>query len=148
MVSRAVAWLNGHLVDAEAPQIMLRDHGFTVGDGVFESVSLGPAGPFALTRHLRRLGHSALGLGLAEPDEALVRDAVSQVVRAWREQAGDDAAAIRITWTRGRAAPARPGPPPTSRAPSPCSPPPRALTLPRDCGAPPGRGTSAARSPV
>lgn len=112
MVSRAVAWLNGHLVDAEAPQIMLRDHGFTVGDGVFESVSLGPAGPFALTRHLRRLGHSALGLGLAEPDEALVRDAVSQVVRAWREQAGDDAAAIRITWTPGPggAGSARPSP--------------------------------------
>lgn len=43
MDDRAIAWLNGRLVDADAPQITLRDHGFTVGDGVFESVNLTPA---------------------------------------------------------------------------------------------------------
>ena len=45
------------------------DHGFTVGDGVFEAVKVVDGRPFALTRHLARLARSAAGLGLPALDD-------------------------------------------------------------------------------
>ena len=63
------AWVNGQLLaDPTAPALPVTDHGFTVGDGVFEAVKVVDGRPFALTRHLDRLAASARGLGLADPD--------------------------------------------------------------------------------
>ncbi|HET6262570.1 MAG TPA: 4-amino-4-deoxychorismate lyase, partial [Chloroflexia bacterium] len=53
------AWCNGSLIPADAPAIAVLDHGFTVGDGVFEAIKVVDGVPFALTRHLDRLGRSA-----------------------------------------------------------------------------------------
>ncbi|MEJ7743252.1 MAG: aminotransferase class IV [Nocardioidaceae bacterium] len=50
-----IAWCNGALIDPEAPAVSVLDHGFTVGDGVFEAVKVVDNQPFALTRHLDRL---------------------------------------------------------------------------------------------
>ena len=62
------AWVNGRLLDDPgAPALPVSDHGFTVGDGVFESVKVVSGTPFALTRHLDRLAVSAAGLGLPVP---------------------------------------------------------------------------------
>ena len=36
----------------------MRDHGLTVGDGVFETMKVVDGVPFALTRHLARLQQS------------------------------------------------------------------------------------------
>ncbi|MFP5253957.1 MAG: 4-amino-4-deoxychorismate lyase, partial [Actinomycetes bacterium] len=47
------AWVDGRLLDDPAePALRVSDHGFTVGDGVFESVKVVSGRPFALTRHL------------------------------------------------------------------------------------------------
>src|SRR3546814_18313027 len=72
------AWVNGRILDNPAdPAITVSDHGFTVGDGVFEAVKVVDGQPFALTRHLDRLAVSARGLGLPAVDDALVRQAVA-----------------------------------------------------------------------
>jgi branched-chain amino acid aminotransferase len=91
------AWCNGSFVEPDSPAIAVLDHGFTVGDGVFEAIKVVDDVPFALTRHLQRLQRSAVGLGLPEPDEPLVRKAVDEVL-----QAGDVALGrIRMTYTAG-----------------------------------------------
>ena len=56
------AWIDGHLLpDPTAPAVSVTDHGLTVGDGVFEAVKVVGGLPFALDRHLERLGRSASG---------------------------------------------------------------------------------------
>jgi branched-chain amino acid aminotransferase len=89
-------WLNGSLVDQDGPVLRADDHGITVGDGVFETLKVIDGQPFALTRHLRRLGASAAGLGMAV-DADLVRRAVAEVLAVDTY----DKARLRITITGG-----------------------------------------------
>lgn len=91
------AWCNGDLVDPQAPALSVLDHGVTVGDGVFEAVKVVNDAPFALTRHLRRLTRSARGLGLPEPDQDMVR----QAVKATTADQSLELGLIRITYTAG-----------------------------------------------
>ncbi|WP_110205678.1 aminotransferase class IV [Nocardioides daejeonensis] len=94
------AWLDGHLLDdPEAPAISLTDHGFTVGDGVFEAVKVVDSQPFALTRHLERLARCAAALGLPPVDAAEVRGGVAAVLAGQELPLGR----LRITYTAGRA---------------------------------------------
>ncbi len=94
------AWVNGSLLgDADVPAIRVTDHGFTVGDGVFEAVKILEGKPFALTRHLERFARSAQGLGLPEPDLDLVRSGVAAVLAAEALPLGR----LRITYTGGSA---------------------------------------------
>lgn len=90
----------GALADAADARVSVLDHGFTVADGVFETLKVTDAGPFALTRHLRRLASSARALGLVEPDDAVVRAAVSEVVSANRDAIAG-LGRLRITYTGG-----------------------------------------------
>ncbi len=92
-------WLNGDMVEPDAARVSVFDHGFTVGDGVFETTKVVGGRPFALTRHLDRLAASAAALGLAAPDPARVRDAVERVVA----QLGQNLGRVRITYTAGEA---------------------------------------------
>jgi branched-chain amino acid aminotransferase len=92
--------VNGRIVDADDGSVSAMDHSLVVGDGVFETLKVvnGPDGPvpFALTRHLERLRHSADGLGMQSADEDRVRAALAEVIVA------DPAAGrIRITWSSG-----------------------------------------------
>ena len=94
------AWLNGDLLtDPTQGAVAVTDHGFTVGDGVFEAVKTLAGRPFALTRHLQRLERSAAGLGLPAPD----LDAVRRGVEAVLEGEGQDApiGRLRITYSAG-----------------------------------------------
>jgi branched-chain amino acid aminotransferase len=94
------AWVNGRLLnDPRGPAIGVTDHGFTVGDAVFEAVKVVDNEPFALTRHLERLATSARGLRLPDLDLGQVRRGVAEVL------AGQDLALgrIRITYTGGQA---------------------------------------------
>ena len=76
-------WVDGSLLaDPVAPALTVTDHGFTVGDGVFEAMKVVDGVPFALTRHLRRLARSAAALGLPEPDLGVLADAVAHVLAA------------------------------------------------------------------
>lgn len=122
-----VVWVDGSFVEPRERALSALDHGVTVGDGIFETCAVYGGQAFALTRHLRRLGRSAAGMGLPEPDEARIRDGVAQVLAA----AGESAGRLRVTVTGGfgplgsgredgaetvviAAGPASPGP--TSRA--------------------------------
>jgi branched-chain amino acid aminotransferase len=92
------AWVNGELrEDANAPLIAVTDHGFTVGDGVFEAIKVVDSQPFAVTRHLDRLMCSAEVLGLAPPDPQVVRDAIAVVLAEEPMNLGR----VRVTYTGG-----------------------------------------------
>lgn len=88
-------WVNGQLL-ADA-MVSAEDHGFTVGDGVFETVKTINGRPFALTRHLQRLRDSADGMQMPLPNFESVRDGVSQLLDANPFEVGR----LRITWTTG-----------------------------------------------
>ena len=92
-------YLNGRLTTLAAARISPMDHGFTVGDGVFESLITYGGAAFALRRHFQRLCHSASLMGLPVPDFENVRDAVHAVIAA----NGCHHSRLRITLTRGEA---------------------------------------------
>ena len=92
------AWVNGRLLeDPSAPAITVSDHGFTVGDGVFEAVKVVDGTPFALSRHLERLAFSARGMGLPAVDLDEVRRGVCAVLENQPLHLGR----LRITYTGG-----------------------------------------------
>lgn len=88
-------WINGEIVESASVSVL--DHGFTVGDGVFETIKTISGQPFALTRHLQRLKASAEGMSLPVPDESIVTKAVSQLLSSTPYEVGR----LRITWTAG-----------------------------------------------
>ncbi|GHJ38841.1 aminotransferase class IV [Streptomyces sp. TS71-3] len=90
-------WLDGALQDIASARVSVFDHGLTVGDGIFETVKSVEGRPFALNRHLDRLGRSARGLGLPEPDRDEVRRACTAVLDANPMPLGR----LRITYTGG-----------------------------------------------
>lgn len=92
------AWVNGRLLDdPNEPAVPITDHGFTVGDGVFEAIKVVDSRPFALDLHLDRLMSSAAGLGLPAPDLALVRSGIGTVL----SQESIPLGRLRITVTGG-----------------------------------------------
>ena len=92
--------VDGELIDAHAARVSVLDHGFTVADGVFETLKVSRDGAFALTRHLERLATSARALGLDEPDADIVRIAVDDVLTANAAEIGE-LGRLRITYTAG-----------------------------------------------
>jgi len=107
------AWFNGEITELDVPLVQLVDHGFTVGDGVFETMRTTPSGDaFALTRHVERLRRSAAGLGLVPPPADEVQVAVRAALAA---NSGLDLTygRVRVTYTSG------PGPLGSERGPGP-----------------------------
>ena len=90
----------GSLVSADEARVSVLDHGFTVGDGVFETLKVVDGTPFALTRHLRRLRTSAEGLGITPIPDVMIRSAVAELLAANAEAIGPFAR-LRITCTAG-----------------------------------------------
>ena len=90
-------WVDGALRDVERARVSPFDHGLLVGDGVFETLRVYGGRPFAWTRHLDRLEHSANGLGLPVPDRAVVQAAGTEVLEANALKE----ARLRITVTGG-----------------------------------------------
>jgi len=90
-------WVDGALRDVEHARVSPFDHGLLVGDGVFETLRVYGGRPFAWTRHLDRLEHSADGLGLPVPDRAVVQAAGAEVLEANALKE----ARLRITVTGG-----------------------------------------------
>ncbi len=93
----ALCYVNGSLVDERDASVSALDHGFVVGDGVFETVLLRSGRPFALRRHLERITRSAVGLGIEPPDAEELARATRDVVAA----SGLADGRIRITVTDG-----------------------------------------------
>lgn len=92
----------GGLVDADHARVSVLDHGFTVADGVFETLKVVDGAAFALTRHVDRLERSAAAMGLPAPDRAQVVTAVHETVEANAPVLGA-LGRLRITYTAGDA---------------------------------------------
>lgn len=108
-----ICWLNGALLPADDARIDPADRGYTLGDGVFETVRLAGGQPAHLPRHLRRLrdGAALLEIPLPWSDVAL---AAAFVATAAANGAPDGVA--RLTLSRGPAP--RGVLPPTSQRPT------------------------------
>jgi branched-chain amino acid aminotransferase len=92
--------INGQVVDVTQAQVSVFDHGFTVGDGVFETLKIDKGVVFALKRHLARLKRSAQIVGLPDPDEGLIRNQVDELL-AVDAPSVPALARLRITLTAG-----------------------------------------------
>lgn len=92
------SWINDELVPIVDSKISVLDHGFTVADGVFETLLVTNGQVFALDRHLARLAKSAAGLGLTVPDASLITSAISQLLDI---NPKTDFGRIRVTVTSG-----------------------------------------------
>lgn len=97
-MSKTICYVNGQLLDSETANISVFDHGFTVADGVFETLKFQSGQPFAVDRHIKRLRKSCDGLGIAFPDEQTLRKAIDAVSEANNQIAQGR---MRITVTSG-----------------------------------------------
>ncbi len=94
-------WVDGRIVGAGEPAIRPDDRGFTLGDGVFETMRLHRGRPHRLEAHLARLRNGASLIGLPpQPDDAALRAALDQAIAA----SGEDEGVVRLTVTRGPSA--------------------------------------------
>ncbi|MDH5510189.1 MAG: aminotransferase class IV [Nitrospinota bacterium] len=95
MVKQKVV-INGMVT--EDLRVPLDDRGFTVGDGLFETISLYGGSAFLLGGHIERMRQGAELIGLAMPvDEKKVAYAISDLARANNVTRG----VARLTVTRG-----------------------------------------------
>ncbi len=91
-------WIDGCLVDADLARIGTSDRGFTLGDGLFETMLWTGHQIRFLDDHLARLTKSADALGIALPVPIdVVKAGLAQLTDDTDEQIG----AIRLTLTRG-----------------------------------------------
>lgn len=75
-------WVDGRLVGAEEPAVLPLDHGFTVGDGAFETVKVADGVVFAADRHHDRMDRSLAGLGLPPLDRDRLQEGIDAVLGA------------------------------------------------------------------
>ncbi len=91
-------WINGELVLASTSGVPPNDHGFLLGDGVFDTLIVRNEKPIFLDRHLRRLRNGIDRLQIkGTPTDSELSTALSQLMAA--NNTAD--ARIRITVTPG-----------------------------------------------
>jgi branched-chain amino acid aminotransferase len=95
-----MVYLNGRILPRAEAHISPFDHGFTVGDGVFESLITYDGKPFGLREHWERLMKSAAALQLSGPTLENFHNAVTSIIEANRL----GTARLRVTLTGGEAA--------------------------------------------
>lgn len=90
-------WINGRIVSTVEARISPFDHGFLVGDGVFETLVARKFKPFTPTRHWKRLVASCESMGITPPALEVYLQAIQEVM-----QANDlHDARVRVTLTSG-----------------------------------------------
>jgi len=94
-------WLNGRLMPAAEARIDPADRGFTLGDGLFETIRIMDRLPRHLPRHLDRLGAGAGLLRLPLPYDTV---ALTGAMAALIEAAGIAEGVLRLTLSRGTGA--------------------------------------------
>ncbi|MEX1217860.1 MAG: aminotransferase class IV [Acidimicrobiales bacterium] len=97
-MTHALQWVNGVVVDTQAPIAFANDHGLQLGDGVFDTIAVRNSHPAFLSRHLRRLraGIDRLEIRPTPTDEELAA-AIGQLIEANKLTE----ARIRVTITPG-----------------------------------------------
>ncbi|HEY9449123.1 MAG TPA: aminotransferase class IV [Gemmatimonadaceae bacterium] len=100
--SSELLWVNGDRVDPGASHVSALDRGFTMADGLFETMRAYRGTIFRATQHLERLASGARVLGIRLPDDLEHRlDSAMRSAHA----VGLDEARVRLTVSRGVAAP-------------------------------------------
>lgn len=92
-----IVWINGALVPEDQARISPFDHGWLVGDAVFETLVIVRGMPFAARRHLERLAYSAEHLGVTVPEADVLREAMIAVAAA----NGLEEGRLRVTVSSG-----------------------------------------------
>ena len=92
-----VVWVDGALRGATERSVSPLNHGFTVGDGVFETISVVDGVPFALTRHLARLQYSCERMGMRAADRSHIRSGIEAVLA----EGEGSLTRLRVTVTSG-----------------------------------------------
>ena len=96
----SMVWLSGCIVAASQARIDPADRGFTLGDGLFETIRAACGEPLHVARHLARLREGAEVLRIPVPyDDEELDTALREVLGA--NELTD--AALRLTLTRGPA---------------------------------------------
>ncbi|MFZ2279231.1 MAG: aminotransferase class IV [Prosthecobacter sp.] len=90
-------WINGRIVSTSEARISPFDHGFLVGDGVFETLVARHGKPFTPTRHWRRLVASCRAMNIVPPEFETYLNAMLATMQA--NELTD--ARIRVTLTSG-----------------------------------------------
>lgn len=90
-------WINGRICSTAEAHISPFDHGFLVGDGVFETLVARDGKPFTSTRHWRRLVASCNAMNITPPDYDEYLNAILAAMHA----NGLSDARIRVTLTSG-----------------------------------------------
>jgi branched-chain amino acid aminotransferase len=103
-----VIWLDGRVVPADRPNLSVRDRGFQLGDGLFETLRCRRGVPIEWAEHRDRLleGAAALELNLPVDGEGILAGLRALLEAAGLSETGlaggaPGDAAIRITVTRG-----------------------------------------------
>ena len=95
--AHTIVWVDGRRLPPDGAHISARDRGFTLADGVFETMKARNGKVFRLDRHLARLEGSLRTLSIPVPSE----------LREWVDaalQAAPEDASVRLTVSRGVAA--------------------------------------------
>lgn len=95
-------WLNGDVVRTSEARLSPFEHGFTVGNGVFETLAFREGAFVALRRHHDRLVHSCTAMGLRVPSLEMFRSGLFEVMQA----NGMTEARLRFTVSAGEGLPA------------------------------------------
>ncbi len=94
----SLVWCNGEFIAQSEASIAITDRGFTLADGIFETLRAVGSRPLWLPEHLARLRTGADFLGLLIVyDDAAVEAAIVRLL----EHNGVAESAVRITLTRG-----------------------------------------------
>lgn len=98
MIDTAAVWMNGRMLAETEARLSIFDRGFTLGDGLFETLRVMAGRPLWLTDHLARFREGAGLLGIPVPfdDNALESGLVSLI-----ERRGHPEASLRLTMSRG-----------------------------------------------
>lgn len=96
--ARPAAWVDGRLVSADEPALVVGDRGFQLGDGLFETLRVRRGIAIEMDLHLARLREGMGILAIPMPwSDAQLAAGIATVVTA--NAPGD--AAVRITVSRG-----------------------------------------------
>lgn len=93
-----LVWLNGTLLDESEARILITDRGFTLADGVFETILAIGSEPLWLHDHLQRLWSGADQIGIVLPMKMeTLESAISELLSSVKSAVS----AVRVTLTRG-----------------------------------------------